>query len=128
MEESRDYRPNFASQFTRLESESLSDFQREYRTGTTVRCCPRCRPNLESCYRAPAGDAAYACPRFEALADETIKREWAGPANNEGCEAGYIEQVDLITYRSEFRARRRHREELDRAEPIRQVHFKHGHQ
>src|SRR5215470_16952181 len=73
-------------------------------------------------------DAACACPRFEALADETINREWAGPANNEGCEAGDIEQVDLITYRSEFRARRRHREELDRAEPIRQVHFKHGHQ
>src|SRR5215470_2255419 len=91
-------------------------------TGTTVRCCPRCRPNLTSCYRAPAGT------RFEALADETINREWAGPANNEGCEAGDIEQVDLITYRSELRARRRHREELDRAEPIRQVHFKHGHQ
>src|SRR5262249_17343655 len=122
MEESRVYRPNFASQFSRLESEGRSDVQREYRTGTTVRCCPRCRPNLTSCYRAPAGT------RFEALTDETINREWAGPANNEGCEAGDIDQVDLITYRSEFRARRRHREELDRAEPIRQVHFKHGHQ
>src|SRR5215469_779446 len=143
MEESRVYRPNFASQFSRLESEGRSDVQREYRTGTTVRCCSRCRPNLTSCYRAPAmtpilgdfneppstcRDAACACPRFEALADETINREWAGPANNERCEAGDIEQVDLITYRSEFRARRRHREELDRAEPIRQVHFKHGHQ
>src|SRR5215469_15006084 len=122
MEESRVYRPNFASQFSRLESEGHSDVQREYRTGTTVRCRPRCRPNLTSCYRAPAET------RFKALTDETINREWAGSANNEGCEAGDIEQVDLITYRSEFRARRRHREELDRAEPIRQVHFKHGHQ
>src|SRR5215471_19965669 len=51
----RVYRPNFASQFSRLESEGRSDVQREYRTGTTVRCCPRCRPNLTSCYRAPAG-------------------------------------------------------------------------
>src|SRR5215470_1812336 len=50
----RVYRPNFASQFSRLESEGRSDVQREYRTGTTVRCCPRCRPNLTSCYRAPA--------------------------------------------------------------------------
>src|SRR5215467_10070891 len=106
--ESRVYRPNFASQFSRLEDDAHPG--RLYRAPSTYR------------------HAACACPRFEALADETINREWAGPANNEGCEAGDIEQVDLITYRSEFRARRRHREELDRAEPIRQVHFKHGHQ
>src|SRR5215471_3954912 len=36
----RVYRPNFASQFSRLESEGRSDVQREYRKGTTVRCCP----------------------------------------------------------------------------------------
>src|SRR5215470_15268123 len=119
MEDSpRVYRPNFASQFSRLESEGRSDVQREYRTGTTVRCCPRCRPNLTSCYRAPAGDAACACPRFEALADETIRREWPGRANNGGWEAGDIARVGPKNSRSEFRARRRHREELDRAEPI----------
>jgi len=34
--------------------------------------------------RNPAG----ACPRVEALADESIDGEWSGAANNKGCEAG----------------------------------------
>jgi predicted TIM-barrel fold metal-dependent hydrolase len=60
--------------------------------------------------------------------NESIDGEWPRAADNEGYEAGEIEQDDLVAHRSELRSRRGHREELDRAETIRQVHFKHGRQ
>jgi hypothetical protein len=35
-----------------------------------------------------------------AFADESIYGEWSRTAHNEGCEAGNIQQVDLITRRA----------------------------
>jgi hypothetical protein len=46
---------------------------------------------------AAAGILRGTCSLSEALADESIDREWAGTADNEGCETGDIEQDDLIT-------------------------------
>ena len=46
------------------------------------------------------------------VADESIYSEWSRSANYEGREASYIQQCDLITWRSEFRARRGNGEEL----------------
>jgi hypothetical protein len=46
------------------------------------------------------------------VADESIYGEWSRAAENEGCEAGDIQQIDLITRRSELRARRRHAYQL----------------
>ena len=61
-------------------------------------------------------DPAGTCSSIEGLADEPIDREWARTADDEGCEAGDIEQDNLITHRSELRARRGHGEDPDRAE------------
>jgi hypothetical protein len=35
------------------------------------------------------------------VADESIYGEWSRAAENEGCEAGDIQQIDLITRRSD---------------------------
>src|SRR5215469_2911615 len=60
--------------------------------------------------------------------DEAIYGESSRSAHYEGREAGDIQQVDLITRRSEFRACRGHGDELYGTETIRKVYRKHGHQ
>jgi hypothetical protein len=46
------------------------------------------------------------------VADEPIYGEWSRAAQNEGREAGDVQQVDLITRWSELCARRRHADKL----------------
>jgi hypothetical protein len=46
------------------------------------------------------------------VADETIYGEWSGASQNQGREASDVQQVDLVTHRSELRARRRHGKKL----------------
>src|SRR5258708_15567704 len=62
------------------------------------------------------------------VADESIYGEWSRAAHNERREAGDIQQVDLITRRSELRAGRRHPDELYCTETVGKVHGKHRHQ
>src|SRR5215469_1259930 len=62
------------------------------------------------------------------VGDESVYGEWSRAAHNERREAGGIQQIDLITRRSELRAGRRHADELYCAETVGKVHGKHRHQ
>jgi hypothetical protein len=49
----------------------------------------------------------------DGVADESIYGEWSGAAHHEGREAGYIQQIDLITWWPKLRTSRGYGEELN---------------
>src|SRR6266852_6857882 len=64
----------------------------------------------------------------QALSDESVDCEWSRAAEDEGGEAGEVEQVALIAGRSELCAGGSDGHELDGAEPVTQMDGKDGDQ
>jgi len=63
-----------------------------------------------------------------ALSGQTIYRQGPRTAQYKGREAGEVQQVSFVAWRPELRAGSRHCHELDRAEPVGQMHGKYGYQ
>jgi hypothetical protein len=65
---------------------------------------------------------------FPPFPDKAIYRQWSRTTQDKGREAGEVQKVSFIARRPELRASGGHGQELDRTEPVGQMHSKHSHQ
>src|SRR5262245_38910166 len=103
------------------------------RSTTAVRCPalamsqarsfpPAPLPRMRISYRSVGIVASRSCSKI------CIGSEGSGAAQDQTCQAREIQQVDLVADRSELRTCSGHRDELDRTEPVAQMHREDGHQ
>src|SRR5215469_7927599 len=79
----------------------------------------------------PSADGSGVRPRtsdFSSLCQKAVDRQWSRAPQDEGRKAGEVKEVGFKAGRSELRAGSGHSLELDRAEPVRQMHGKRGDQ
>ena len=60
--------------------------------------------------------------------DESVYRQGSRATQDEGGEAGEVQEVTFISWRPELGAGRGHGHELDRAESVGQMHGEDGHE
>src|SRR5215469_3496309 len=65
---------------------------------------------------------------FSALCQKAVDRQWSRAPQNEGRKAGEVKEIGFKAGRSTLGAGSRHSLELDRAEPVGEMHRKHGNQ
>src|SRR6516164_10120792 len=65
---------------------------------------------------------------FSALCQKAVDRQWSRASQDEGRKAGEVKEVGLKAGRSELCAGGRHSLELDRTEPVGQMHGERGNQ
>src|SRR5262249_4909921 len=64
----------------------------------------------------------------QSLLDEAIYRQWPRATQDKGSETGEVQEVSFITRLPKLCAGCSYAQELDRAEPVGQMHSKHRHE
>ena len=67
-------------------------------------------------------------PNSPPLSDKTIYRQWPRATQDKGSEAGEVQDVSFIAGLPKLCAGSSYGQELDRAEPVGQMHSKHRHE